>query len=240
MRQCLTLFLSLFFSLHFFKCKIAKSGSKSTCYFPCKSHVNLLKREVITLFLFAICLWWMLLFPFSPPGYNLSLKPKLENSKDELLKKVWIFTLHVLLIRKEKRTMCNEKSHRDIYITANMPPIEDIVTWTVNPRQKSLKHLLNARPFSSANVEMWLQSYLATTTWRAKTKGSSFSKLFKVFFVWDCSLVPVTSTSLLWLMISGSASGLVTGSSQDFKGFLFATYMEPARLCSKHFCATSS
>ena len=154
----------------------------------------------------------MLLFLFSPPGYNLSLKPKLENSKDELLKKVWIFTLHVLLIRKEHRTMCNEKNHCDIYITANMPPIEDMVTWTDNPRQKSLKHLLNARPFSSANVEMWLQSYLATTTWRGKTRGSSFPKCFKVF-VWDCSLIPVTSTSLLWLMISGSTSVLVTESS---------------------------
>ena len=109
MRRCLTLFLSLFFSLHFFKCKIAKSGFKGAWYFPCKSHFNLLNREVITLFLFAICLWWMLPFPFSPPGFNLSLKPKLENSKDELLKKVWIFTLRVLLIRKENRTMCNEK-----------------------------------------------------------------------------------------------------------------------------------
>ena len=197
----------LVFSLHFFKC-----GSKGACYFPCKSHFNLLKREVITLFLFAIFLWWMLLSPLSPPGYNLSLKPKLENSKDELLKKVWIFTLHVLLIRKENRTMCNEKNHRDIYITANMPPIEDMVTWTDNPRQKSLKHLLNARPFFSASVEMWLQSYLATTTWRGKTRGSSFPKCFKVF-VWDCSLIPVTSTSLLWLMISGSTSVLVTESS---------------------------
>ena len=126
----------LVFSLHFFKC-----GSKGAWYFPCKSHFNLLKREVITLFLFAIFLWWMLLSPLSPPGYNLSLKPKLENSKDELLKKVWIFTLHVLLIRKENRTMCNEKNHRDVYVTANMPPIEDIVIWTANPRQKSLKHL---------------------------------------------------------------------------------------------------
>lgn len=50
--------------------------------------------------------------------------------------------------------MCNEKNHRDIYITANMPPIEDMVTWTDNPRQKSLKRLFNFRPFSSANVEM--------------------------------------------------------------------------------------
>ena len=162
MRRCLTLFLSLFFSLHFFKCKIAKSGFKGAWYFPCKSHFNLLNREVITLFLFAICLWWMLLFPLSPPGFNLSLKPKLENSKDELLKKVWIFTLRVLLIRKENRTMCNEKNHRDIYITINMPSIEDIVTWTDNPRQKSLKHLCTS--LLLCNVEMWLQSYVATTT----------------------------------------------------------------------------
>ena len=142
----------------------------------------------------------------SPPGYNLSLKPKLENSKDELLKKVWIFTLHVLLIRKENRTMCNEKNHRDVYVTANMPPIEDIVIWTANPRQKSLKHLCTS--LFLCIFEMWLQSYLATTAWRGKTKGSSFPKCFKGF-VWDCSLIPVTSTSLLWLMMSGSAPGLV-------------------------------
>ena len=207
MRRCLTLFLSCFF-FTFLQMQNWRSGSKGAWYFPCKSHFNLLKREVITLFLFAICLWWMLLFPLTPPGYNLSLKPKLENSKDELLKKVWIFTSYVLLIRKENRTMCNQKNHRYIYIPANMPPVEDIVTLTDNPRQNPWNS------YARCNVEMLLQSYVATTTLQmggGKEREQNFPKCFKVF-VWDCSLIPVSSRSLLWFMISGSACGLGTGS----------------------------
>ena len=177
MRRCLTLFLSCFF-FTFLQMQNWRSGSKGAWYFPCKSHFNLLKREVITLFLFAICLWWMLLFRLSPPGYNLSLKPKLENSKDELLKKVWIFTSYVLLIRKENRTMCNQKNHRYIYIPANMPPVEDIVTLTDNPRQKSLKLLCTLQCW---DVIAKLRGYNNIANGRGKRKGAEFSKVFQGF-----------------------------------------------------------
>ena len=165
----MTLFLSCFF-FTFLQMQNWRSGSKGAWYFPCKSHFNLLKREVITLFLFAICLWWMLLFSLSPPGYNLSLKPKLENSKDELLKKVWIFTSYVLLIRKENRTMCNQKNHRYIYIPANMPPA--CRRYSHINRQSSPKiletpmHVAMLRCYCKVT---WLQQHCK---WEGEKKGS--------------------------------------------------------------------
>ena len=51
-----------------------------------------------------------------------------------------------------------------------------------NPCQKSLEHLCAS--LSLCNVEMWLQSYVATTTLQkggAKRKGAEFSKVFQGF-----------------------------------------------------------
>ena len=53
---------------------------------------------------------------------------------------------------------------------------------TYNPRQKSLKHLCTS--LSAYNVEMLLQSYVATTTLQkggGKQKGAEFSKVFQGF-----------------------------------------------------------
>ena len=53
---------------------------------------------------------------------------------------------------------------------------------------KSLKHLCTS--LSNCNVEMSLQSYVATITSQkegGKRKGTNFPKCFKVF-VWDCSI----------------------------------------------------
>ena len=53
---------------------------------------------------------------------------------------------------------------------------------TYNPRQKSLKHLCTS--LSPCNVEMLLQSCVATTTLQkggGKQKGAEFSKVFQGF-----------------------------------------------------------
>jgi len=75
--------------------------------------------------------------------------------------------------------MYNEKNHRDIYITANMPPIEDIVTLTDNPRQKSLKHLCTSlSPCKCWDVIAKLFGY---NSMEGENERVQFSKVFQGF-----------------------------------------------------------
>ena len=93
---------------------------------------------------------------------------------------------------------------------------------TILARQKSLKHLCTSQ--SLCNVQMWLQSYVATTTLQkggGNEREQNFPKCFKVF-VWDCRYLMAflryaKKTTKHWLqvlLISTAGADLVPGYSK--------------------------